>query len=424
MRDSEISIDSAALPASLREREQWVCWREEKRDGKSTKIPVTPETGEFASSTDPETWTDLESALEFTETENADGVGFVFTDEDPIVGVDLDDCRDPETADVDDTARDIIDRLDSYTEVSPSGTGYHVLISGELPEGRNRRGSIELYDTARFFTVTSDHVEETPDRVARRQDALVAIHREYVQDTNSDAAVKSERQGTADDHSETNGTANVDLENEALLEKAQNASNGSKFKRLWNGNTAGYESQSEADMALCYLLAFWTGGDKAQMDQLFRQSSLLREKWDEIHYADGSTYGEKTLERAIANTSEFYDPDSGGEATQTSLTTSEASSNTGRNESSRNHAYLAEKNRLLTDRVDELEATLKRKNERIDQLETKLEDLKAARADRDREKRRTNKAQAANTDEADEAPESASAWSRTKRLFGSRSEDR
>jgi len=67
-------------------------------------------------------------------------------------------------------------------------------------------------------------------------------------------------------------------------------------------------------MALCCLLAFWTGGDRTQMKQLFRQSGLLREKWDEVHYADGSTYG-KTIERAIATTSEFYDPDDRNDTT-------------------------------------------------------------------------------------------------------------
>ena len=313
---SESSIDeSEAIPETLRERDQWVCWREEERDGKSTKIPVTPGGGGFASSTESETWASFETALDYTETAHADGVGFVFTDDDPIVGVDLDDCRDPETGDVDDAALDIIERLDSYTEVSPSGTGYHVLIRGELPEGRNRRGSIELYDTARFFTVTGDHVERTPTCVARRQDALRAIHREYVQETERDTAAESEQRGSADDESPTTGAAgvDVDLEDEDLLEKARNASNGEKFERLWNGNTAGYDSQSEADMALCCLLAFWTGGDRTQMEQLFRQSGLMREKWDEIHYADGSTYGEKTIERAIATTSEFYDPDAGGD---------------------------------------------------------------------------------------------------------------
>ncbi|OIB57330.1 hypothetical protein [Natrialba sp. SSL1] len=415
----EFTLDESVLPAGLVESDQWICWREQERDGKPTKVPITPTTGEFASSTDDQTWTTFDDALEYTEAGNADGIGFVFTDNDSFVGIDLDDCRDLDTGAIDEAAQDIIDRLDSYTERSPSGTGYHVIVEGELHGDRNRKGAIEMYDSARFFTVTGEHVDETPTTVATRQDALTAVHREYVQDDATD-----DRDSDPPNEAAGEPSAEIDLDDEELLEKACNATNGEKFERLWNGNTLSYESQSEADMALCFLLAFWTGGDAMWMDKLFRQSGLLREKWDEIHYADGSTYGEKTLERAIANTSEFYDPDSGGEATQTSLTTSETSSNSDRNKSSRTHAYLAEKNRLLTDRVDELEETLKRKNERIDQLETKLEDLKAAGADRDCEIRRTDKEQAANTDKADEVSESASAWSRTKRLFGSRSEDR
>ncbi len=278
--DSESLVEVSVLPDELCEREQWVCWKEEQRDGKMTKIPVTPGSGEFASSTDSETWTVFETALDYIETGNADGVGFVFTDDDPIVGVDLDDCRDPETGDADDAALDIIERLDSYTEVSPSGTGYHVLIKGELPDGRNRRGSFELYDTARFFTVTGDHVEETPTRVARRQDALTAVHREYVQDTDDDSEGEPDRRESADEESATDGpsSVDVDLADEKLLEKAMNASNGAKFGRLWKGNTGGYDSQSEADMALCNMLAFWTGGDQPRMDELFRQSGLLRDK--------------------------------------------------------------------------------------------------------------------------------------------------
>ena len=236
-------------------------------------------------------------------------MGFVFTDGDPIVGVDLDDCRDPESGDVDETAREIIERLDSYTKVSPSGTGFPVLIAGELPEGRNRRGDVKLYDSARYFTVTGDHVEKTPRRVARRQDALEAIHRGYVAETKPDApssnGVAGEALGdegaTVVSSEESSGSA-MDLEDEAVLEKAKAAANGSKFERLWNGNTEGYESHSEADMALCCLLAFWTGGDATQMDRLFRESGLYRRKWDEVHYADGSTYGEKTVERAIETT--------------------------------------------------------------------------------------------------------------------------
>ncbi|AEN07537.1 hypothetical protein Halar_0277 (plasmid) [halophilic archaeon DL31] len=405
-------------PETLREREQWVCWREETRDGKPTKVPVTPGTGGFASSTDPETWDAFETALEYTETEHADGVGFVFTDDDPIVGVDLDDCRDPETGDVDDAAQDIIKRLDSYTEVSPSGTGYHVLITGELPEGRNRRGSVELYDTARFFTVTGDHVDETLGRVARRQDALTAIHREYVQDTERDTASESEPGNGTDDQSTATGTADVDvdLEDEDLLEKARNASNGEKFERLWNGNTVGYDSQSEADMALCCLLAFWTGGDRTQMKQLFRQSGLLREKWDEVHYADGSTYGEKTIERAIATTSEFYDPDDRNDTTDD--TPGGSSPDVGAADSERSRAYLAEKNRLLSERVDELEATLSEKTERIDALEAEVERLTDELATRGQEE----ESQGEHVSTASENSGESGPSSMLSRIFGGRSE--
>ncbi|QFU84771.1 phage NrS-1 polymerase family protein [Natronorubrum aibiense] len=415
MSESAVSV----LPEELRERDQWVCWKEEPRDGKPTKIPVTPGSGAFASSTDPETWASFETALEYAGTENADGIGFVFTDDDPIVGVDLDDCRSPESGDVDDTALDIIERLDSYTEISPSGTEFHVLIKGELPDGRNRRGSIELYDTARFFTVTGDHLEDTPPRVARRQDALIAIHREYVQDTEPDSEHESGNRRTRDE-TETRGSAahtDVDLEDEDRLERTRNASNGEKFERLWRGSTAGYESQSEADMALCCLLAFWTGGDQQQMDRLFRKSGLLRDKWDEVHYADGSTYGEKTIERAIASTSEFYDPDTRETATESAPRTSEPSTTASRDESKRtqNRAYLVEKNRLLTDRIDELETTLEQKTERINRLEATIEDLETELAERNREIEQTREEQAETMSDCDTASETASLWGR---LFG------
>ncbi|AUV84459.1 hypothetical protein C2R22_23215 (plasmid) [Salinigranum rubrum] len=418
--NSRLIENQEIIPEELREREQWVCWREEDRDGKPTKIPVTPGTGAFASSTDPETWASFETALEYTETEQADGVGFVFTDDGPIVGVDLDDCRDPETDDVDDAALDIIERLDSYTEVSPSGTGYHVLIKGELPEGRNRRGSIELYDTARFFTVTGDHVERTPTRVARRQDALVAIHREYVQDSESEATSEPGNQETVDDQSPTTETAavDVDLDDEDLLEKARAASNGEKFERLWNGNTVGYDSQSEADMALCCLLAFWTGGDPTQMDQLFRQSGLHRQKWDEVHYADGSTYGEKTIERAIATSSEFYDPDTGEDSPRSDATSDESIATTSRDDSERSRAYLTEKNRLLAERVDELEAALEHKTERIETLEAEIERLEQEIAARDRETEQSQDEQAGTAGESGNESETTSVWGRTKQWFG------
>jgi primase-polymerase (primpol)-like protein len=121
-------------------------------------------------------------------------------------------------------------------------------------------------------------------------------------------------------------------------------------------------------MALCCLLAFWTGGNRAQIDRLFRQSGLMREKWDDVHYADGRTYGEKTVERAIATVTEYYDPDAPTQSDPTAPVWADEPDHE-RSDGMRSQAYLAERNRLLEDRVDELRAALHEKNERIEALE-------------------------------------------------------
>lgn len=411
------TLDESVLPPALIEYNQWVCWREQERDGKPTKVPIIPKRGTFASATAPQTWTSFDDALAYAETGEADGIGFVFTDDDPFVGVDLDDCRDPETGSVDEAAQDIIDRLDSYTERSPSGTGYHVIVRGELPGERNRKGTIEMYDSARFFTVTGDHVAETPTAVAIRQDALTAVHREYVQDD----TVEHTSSASSSETTQTS-TSDIDLDDTELIEKAKNATNGEKFERLWNGETLNYESQSEADMALCHLLAFWTGGDQTRMDQLFRQSGLLREKWDEVHYADGSTYGEKTIERAVANTSEFYDPSSGDEVSLTNTSSEATSTDAERGESDRSRAYLAEKNRLLTERVAELEETLDQKTERIDTLEAEIQRLKVELSNCGQESDPRHEKHGVSSNVDDSESETTSVWHRTKNLLGGKSE--
>jgi putative DNA primase/helicase len=149
------------IPAELRELNQWVVWRREERDGKTTKVPYDAKTGSRASSTDPTAWTTIEQAAGVAEL-GADGVGFVFTDDDPYCGVDLDDCRDPATGEIHPAAYRIIRDLESYAEVSPSGAGVHVIVRASLNGGRNRTsktewgGCYEMYDRARYLTVTGD----------------------------------------------------------------------------------------------------------------------------------------------------------------------------------------------------------------------------------------------------------------------------
>ncbi|MES3516292.1 MAG: hypothetical protein PPP58_01375 [Natronomonas sp.] len=286
-----------ALPIALQQTPQWLCWASRRRNGKQTKMPLDPADGEFASTADPSTWGTFDEALQRATRPEITGIGFVFTREDPYVGIDIDDCRDPETATLTDDAVDIVTKLHSFTEISPSGTGLHVIARGELPEGPRRHGAVEMYDEKRFFTMTGRRLFGTPETVCDRPGPIKTVHRRYLV---TEETTDGERPSGAEyEHA-------ASLDDHGLLQKAQMAENGPKFHRLWRGNTGGYESHSEADMALCCLLAFWTGGDTGRVDQLFRDSGLMRPKWDEVHYTDGATYGERTVERACQRVSDGY----------------------------------------------------------------------------------------------------------------------
>ncbi|WP_433623483.1 phage NrS-1 polymerase family protein [Halomicrococcus sp. NG-SE-24] len=356
---------AADVPDRLTDYDQWVCWREQDRDGKPTKVPVNPATGQYASATDSETWTGFDHARLHASDGHADGVGFVFTADDPFVGVDLDAARDPDAGEPIDWAATIIETLDSYTEISPSGTGYHVLIEGTLPPGRNRRGDVEIYETARFFTVTGRHVPRTPVSIHARSEALTTIYRDHVAD-DTDHEQSNTSPSAADEQPRSSTLSDADL-----IDRARSATNGEKFDRLWRGDITGYDSQSEADMALCCLLAFWTGGDTGRMDSLFRQSGLMREKWDEVHYADGSTYGETTLQRASNVTTDHYTPSS-KEHEQTETDAAQRPTTTSTTPGST--ATIAD------DRVDrDHEETIARLESRLQELEAENDRLRAER---------------------------------------------
>lgn len=143
------------IPEQLMERPQWVCWRLEERDGKATKVPYVAGGVGRASSTDLMTWRTFEEALEDVRKGRRDGIGFVFCSADPFCGIDLDDCRDPETGAVEAWAQKLIDPVqEGYVEVSPSGAGVHIIVEGTVRGGAVRKGPIEMYARDRFFTVT------------------------------------------------------------------------------------------------------------------------------------------------------------------------------------------------------------------------------------------------------------------------------
>jgi primase-polymerase (primpol)-like protein len=145
------------IPEQLTERPQWVCWRLEERDGKLTKVPYMPHTGFHASSTDLMTWTTFEEALtDYRANEEFySGIGFVFSSADPFVGIDLDDCRGPKSGKIAPWAQEILDRVqEGYVEISPSGTGIHIIVRGAVRDGGMRKGPVEMYSRGRFFTIS------------------------------------------------------------------------------------------------------------------------------------------------------------------------------------------------------------------------------------------------------------------------------
>jgi putative DNA primase/helicase len=147
------------VPEQLTERPQWVCWRLEMRDGKPTKVPYTPGTERRASSTDLMTWATFEEAFAAYEAGEPpyDGIGFVFCNADPFVGIDLDKCRDPENGEITTWAQKIISRVqEGYVEISPSGTGIHIIVQGSVRDGGMRKGKVEMYARGRFFTITGE----------------------------------------------------------------------------------------------------------------------------------------------------------------------------------------------------------------------------------------------------------------------------
>lgn len=300
------------IPELLRAARQWV--------GFKNKIPLDAKTGRAGSSTDSSTWCDIQTALEGAVKYALDGVGYVFSEGSGICGVDIDTCRNPETGELSPEAREIVELLDSYTEVSPSGYGVHIYV--EVAEGFSLDGfkkngikmppngieryvmkdgkqikkspEIEFYTEGRYFTVTGNAIG-TQRTINERTVELYKVLERY--------AKREEKKQSA---ATISGAVGLSLSDSTVIEKACVAENGAKFKRLYSGDISDFGSHSEADLALCSLLAFWCNRDEGQIDRIFRASGLMRDKWDERHGAE--TYGQSTIAAAVKSCAAVYNP--------------------------------------------------------------------------------------------------------------------
>lgn len=279
------------LPREMKEQKRWCLWKKVERDGKMSKIPLSAIDGKGAKSNDESTWVTYQEALEGLQRYHCEGLGFMLGG--GYFGVDIDHA-------IDDKAliSEFVDTLNSYTELSQSKEGIHIICKGVLPIGNKRKGNIEMYDNARFFALTGD-VYENHYELNERTDEIKALHAKYL--GSSQIYTKKEIK--------PNSKPAIALmpNDEEVVSKALASRNSILFSSLYYGQWEGtYQSQSQADLALCSFLAFWTNKDPVQMDRIFRKSKLYREKWD--GQRGEHTYGEITIQRAIATCQNTYDP--------------------------------------------------------------------------------------------------------------------
>lgn len=316
------------IPVELTRRSQWVCHRF------PNKTPLCPRPGYDgrlypAKADNSNTWGGFEEALSAVKRNDAVGLGFELGN--GICGVDIDHCIDD--GELSDLARELIDTLQSYTEISPSGTGIHILCKGKLPDREGRRDSmlgLEMYDNARYFTVTGDiYCDEDGISYPLRDctEQLDAIHKKYLthettkqirlgesapvtpsgvvnSDSGNSLSTVLKSAGSA-----VQGQQVRDLTDDQILDIAFKSQNGKEMEALFYGNwdAAKYSSQSEADFAFASYLAFWFNCDLERMERIFRCSGMFRPKWDRS-VGGGRTYGQYTLSRAIKGKDKTFIP--------------------------------------------------------------------------------------------------------------------
>lgn len=281
----------ATIPDEMKRLHQWVNWRHVPEHGsqRKRKLPICPTTKQIAKVNTRSTWSTFDKAFRtwITSRGSIDGFGFVFTNADPFVGVDLDNCLKPETGELTQFAERVLCELDSYTEVSPSGCGVKCIIKSdrELVGRRDNKLGIEIYSSGRFFTITGKCLHCGGQLRNATQELFTLIAECFPEPTPSMHVPVSLVTDYAPD--------------QEVIRRATNAANGQKFQLLWLGDCSQREANaSDADLAFCQILAFWCGSNPEQIDRVFRLSGRYREKWDRL--TNGTTYGEATIQKAIA----------------------------------------------------------------------------------------------------------------------------
>jgi len=292
------------IPQEMKDIPNWICWKKEwlPKDERWTKVLYNAKTGSLAKSNDSSTWTSFNNAFEVFGGGGYTGVGFVFTEEAGIVGLDLDHLeKSPEREAV---AKDLIKKFDTYTEISPSGSGYHLYFKAKkkFKKGKGLRSEpifgeeIETYSKTRFFTVTGN-IYGDKKTVENRQEYYDWLGKKYF--TKKEVEQKS-----------IAPTEIIHFEDQEIINKITRAKNSKKFLDLYNNrNLSDYPEYfrdgkldlSSVDMALAGILAFWSS-DREQIRRIMMTSKLVREKWNRPDYLY------RPIDEVLSSPGEKYTP--------------------------------------------------------------------------------------------------------------------
>jgi primase-polymerase (primpol)-like protein len=301
--EGKLKEGAYAPPESLIYEPDFICYQiieSDDPDEKDNKVPSLPEKSypTPCDATDPANGVTFYEAMEAVHDskekygeDGLDGIGLQITEENDVIGIDIDDAVDAKAGDIEEWASDLITRVDSYTEISPSGTGLHILCTGEIADdvkNRNDELGLEIYDDDRYFTITGRTIRSTRDTVEERGEIVSNFARGWIGEAEDDESVTDME---SVDY-EPDQDVELDESDEELIEKAKNRD--PDFAKLFNGSLSGYSGDhSRADMALASKLAYWCKSDRRQMDRIFRKSGLHRAKWER------DDYRRMTLDEAI-----------------------------------------------------------------------------------------------------------------------------
>lgn len=290
MNKRRLSALAENVPDEMRLMPNWCAyktrWNNEK--GKKDKFVLSPVDGKWAKSSDPATWTDFETAMEFAKRNNCEGLAFALDGKSGISCIDLDHSI-GEGGELSAPAKRLTDEIsDTYIEISVSGNGIHIFVKEDiLGKGKYKNravtseGEIEVYDTGRFISMTGN-IRSKTTQLGKCPVATA----QWLRGTLGEKVQEQQRQPRP------RSVGGMDRSDEAVIERIRKSKRGGEFDALFRGEDLTGDN-SRNDFKMMNMLAFFTDCDTAQMERIFKSSGLYRPE-------KGQPYVTRSIEKACS----------------------------------------------------------------------------------------------------------------------------